>query len=339
VKSINCILDSEVSIISGDQCGFWDAPIKLAAIRKAFPDSRIAHFIQDADAVGLPTKDFKNTLEAIGKNYAIAEEGVTANWTSGVIRVPDQKSFREKGEKFHGLVARISDEILVSLDGQAPELYQILTSPQACYQQIESGKGYSSSTKEILNLWLDVMGITGIPIYSVYRHFLDRRDEFLNMAVNWHPEITHAYNSCVQQAGMVQISSSKGELPFFFIFSEGGRLIRKKAYRHKGEWMAYSRNKPRPINIDEVVAIIPRAMLLAVIIRESGYLVLPETGSLYANYSNLLAEALRIKQLPMIRISLKWKDFCRPFVGWIWEEEGQEGLKKVIESATFNVID
>lgn len=337
-------LDQTKPIISGDQCGYWDGPLKLAVVRSRFPHMRLEHYVHDADAAGVPTRACKDTMLVTGDSYKIAEEGVEANWTSGAIMVPTPEYLKQRmtidgGEKFFGLVALNSDEILASLEMDNLCLRQILLSDGVCPQgnKLVVNGSYASTTASVIQTWLKAMNIGQIPCFSSFKHFMSRKAEFLEMAVNWHPDFTLIYNQCAENAGMTPISNKKGEIPFFFVFREGGQLVRKKAYRYKGEWMAYIQNKPRPVAIESVVAIIPKALLLGIILREDGYLLLPKTGSAYMDHAEPMAKALGLQQLPMIRTSMRWREFTRPFASWIFNEEGLEGLQRVIESAEVEI--
>lgn len=338
-------LDPARPIISGDQCGYWDGPLKLAFIRKKFPSMQLKHYVHDADAAGVPTRACKDAMLAAGEAYRIAEEGIEANWTSGAIMVPTPEYLKRRilldgGEKFFGLVALNSDEILASLRMSNAQLCQILSSSGVCPHdgKLTTNRSYATTTAVVIQDWLNVMNVEQVQCLSSFQHFASRKDEFLEMAINWHPEFTLIYNQCAEKAGMTPISDKKGEIPFFFVFRENGCLVRKKAYRCNNGWMAYIKNKPRPIDIDDVVAVVPKALLLGIILREDGYLLLPKTGSSYMDHTGPLAEVLELQQLPMIRTNICWREFARPFVSWIFNEEGAAGLQRVIESAEVEII-
>ena len=333
-------LNPGIPIVSGDQCSWWDSPIKLAVIRDRFPQMEITHHIQDADTLGAPTKEFsRNVLVKNNLDYAIAREPDEAKWTSGVIKVPGLASPDAGSQQFTGLVARNAREILASFHlDKVPLALQILNSrgvsPNGTH--ILAGS-FSDASAEILTKWLAALAVENIRIGTVFDFCLKRRQQFMELANGWRIEHTEIYNQCAQALGMRRLSRKKSESPFFLVFNEGGKLIRRDAYLRNGSWLAYKRNKPRPVNIDEAILIIPKALLLGVIVRSSGYLVLPKTGSNYINQTSILADIFSIRQYPIIEVDASWRGIARPFVGWIHEKEGPEGLRKLINNATVQI--
>lgn len=332
-------LDNKVPILSGDQCAYWDAPIKLAVAKKHFPEFTIRQHIHDIDTLGAPKAAFREHMLLLQEEYAIAREAWSAKWTSGLIMVPSPGEIISGKEEFVGLVSANPQEILASLNfGDIDVVQKILSSRGVLPEGIvETAKSFFLTSRKILLAWLRVLSCKTIDIKSSFEYCRQKRESFLDIAINWNDAWTDVYNHCSDKAHIRPISKRKKELPFFFIVNEEGRLVRRDVYRQNGEWLVYKRNRPRPINIEEVVAVAPKAMLLGAILRSEGYLLIPDVGSQYLQHISPISETLELVQYPVIRIGLKWKEHTRPFINWIYETNGVAGLEKAVAEAGIRI--
>lgn len=321
-------------IVSGDQCAYWDAPIKLAAIRSHFPDREIVHHIHDLDTVGVPTAEKKAEMKQFNQRYSIEEEGIGARWTSGAICIPCMEQIKTKGEKFRGLVGVDSNEILASIR-DSNDLLEEIFAPHNLNGELK--KGYSHASREIMRKWSNNLEIDEIKFDSSFNQFLELREESTDIICRWSQHHSEVYNECAQKAKMGNLSISSGELPFFFIFNEENKLVRRRAYLKDGIYKAYIRNNPRQVDMGSVVAIAPKALLLVVMLKNKYNIVLPKSGSAYMAHAKPLVKSLGLSQLETIYVDMQWHGFSRPFVNWIYEREGIEGIKRVADSATITV--
>jgi hypothetical protein len=158
-------------------------------------------------------------------------------------------------------------------------------------------------------------------------------DPLLRLFLERYPEAADAYNTALQQTatGMTPLRVAEGELPFFVIVRQEGRLLRSAATWRAGAieaggrgWRLEGGRLPvAEMERDGVVALAGKALLLVLQARlgaEGATLALPYQGSLYMPaayaFERLLRERglLRETARPVLRVRFRflehWRGCC-----------------------------